>query len=294
MKFLSLIFLLFFSITLSAQTFSGKVIDSLTNQPIEYANITLLNRDYETYSNSFGSFSIDVNEKDEILLISSVGYKNKTIALKDYREDKNTINVYLAEDVDLLDEVFISTKKLKYTSAKTLGLNKKLKARTSFPFGYEFTNYIANPYKKNGIVNTVIISLNKQKEYDYLASFNIKFYEYDTRTQKPGALIHHDNLIIHPENKTYKLTLDVEELDIPFLENGICIGVEILNTKYEEPTKFMAKMAPKINFTHTKEKKILTWSRFRNKDWKIYTRQSRARKKDFINGEINIEVKIEK
>jgi len=239
-----------------------------------------------------GWFKINLNEEDKRLLISSIGYKNKIIDINEIIGD--SITVLLNEDIERLNEVVVTSKKVKYSNTRALGLNKRLKVRTSLPFGDEFSNLIRNPFNKKGKLQTVILSLNKAKEYDYLSSYNIKFYEYDEKTKEPASLLYFENLIITPENKTYKLKINVQDLDIPFPKNGICIGVEIVNTQYKEPIKSMAYMAPKINFTHTKEKEILTWSRFRNKNWKIDTRRSRARKNEFINGEINVEVKIEK
>ena len=283
-----------FLITLStySQSVNGKVIDSVTNNPIEYANITLINRDFGAYSNEKGQFKISLKEGDKSLLISSIGYKNKIVEIKEKITD--SITILLNEDIEKLNEVIVSSKKIKYSSIKTLGLNKRLKVRTSLPFGYEFSNLIKNSSNKKGILKTIILSLNKVKKYDYLSSYNIKFYEFDEKTNEPGDLLHYENLIVTPENKTYKLKIDVEELDIPFPKNGICIGVEIINTQYKESIKSMAYMAPKINFTHTKEKEILTWSRFRNKNWKIHTKRSSVRKNEYINGEINLEVKLEK
>jgi len=289
-------YILYLTFLISLNTFSqivkGKIVDSLTNKPIEYANIVLINRDYGTYSNKKGQFSIDIKEEDKKLLISSIGYKNKIFDIK--KNALDTIMISLNEEIERLNEVIISAKKIKHTSIKKLGLNKRLKVRTSLPFGYEFSNLIKNPFNKRGILKTVILSLNKVKTYDYLSSYNIKFYEYNEYTKNPGDLLHFENLIITPKNKTYKLKIDVDELKIPFPENGICIGVEIVNTQYEKPIKSMAYMAPKINFTHTKEKEILTWSRYRNKNWKVRTRKSQVKKNNYINGEINLEVKIQK
>ena len=138
----------------------------------------------------------------------------------------------------------------------------------------------------------VILNLNKSKEYDYLATYNIKFYEYNSVNKEPGELLYFKKLVINPENKTYELKIDVEELGITFPKNGICIGVEIVNDKYEQPTKSMAIIAPKINFTHT-DLKLLTWSRFRNKEWKSHTRKSPVAK-GFINGLVKIMVKFKK
>lgn len=53
----------------------------------------------------------------------------------------------------------------------------------------------------------------------------------------------------------------------------------------------MDKIAPSINFTHT-DQKVLTWTRYRNKEWKIGTSKSQV-KNSFVNAMINIEVQMQ-
>lgn len=290
MKYLLFTMFLLVSFNCLSQTITGKIIDSLTNSPIEYANVVLLNRDYGTYSNENGVFTMDTKGDDKKLVISAIGYCNKQLDLEKITSD--TLTIALNQKIEQLEEVLITTEKATYSSSKTLGLNQKLKIRTSLPFGYEFTNLIKNPFYKSGILETVIISLNKATTYDYLASYNIKFYEYNEETKQPGDVLYYKNLIVTPENKTYKLKIDVSDLKIPFSKNGICIGVEIINTQYDTPIKTMAQMAPKINFTHTKAPTLLTWSRYRNKNWKIRTRKSHVKKGHFSNGGINVNVNV--
>ncbi|MFK5983373.1 MAG: carboxypeptidase-like regulatory domain-containing protein [Flavobacteriaceae bacterium] len=272
----------------SQQIYKGRVLDSLSKKPLYLINVSYIKKDIGTYTDAEGFFEIKKDTTD-YLFISSVGYKEKKISINKY----NNVPILLSEKVEELEEVYISNKKIKYSEVKLVGLKKKLKVRTTLPFGYEFSNLIINPYKKKGVIKTVILDLNKSKKYDYLATYNIKFYNYDPIKKQPGELIYYRNIIINPKNKTYKLKIDVESLKIDFPENGVCIGVEIVNSKYDEPIKNMAIIAPKINFTHTKDFDILTWSRYRNKKWKERTRKSRV-KKEYINGSINLEVRIEK
>jgi len=296
MKPIIYLLILFISTTISAQTIKGKITDSLTQKPMAYVNISLLNRDHGAYTNEKGNFTISVEKEDRRLLVSSIGYHNKFIDIQDFtKENSYTQNIILNRDIEQLNEVIVSTKKPKYTSIKTLGFSNNIRIRTSLPFGTEFANLIKNPYGKNGIIKTVILSLNKAKEYDYLTSYNIKFYDYDGDTKQPGALIYYENVIVHPENKTYKLRIDVEELQIPFLRNGVCVGVEIINTRYKGKLKSLAYMAPRINFTHNTKREVLTWSRRVHKEkWNTMVRVSPFNKKKYTNGRINLEVRMEK
>ncbi len=283
------LFILFLSTKIFSQALTGTVFDNTTKKALELVNITFLNKNIGTYTTKEGKYKIMIADTTEVLLISSLGYKTETVLLSSLDLKRNPIlDIFLNPKSEELEEVVIQSTKLKYTSTKTLGLHKNLKVRTGFPFGYEFSNYIENPYHKEGKLKSVIISINRKKIYDYLANYNIKFYEYDPITKRPGKEIYLQNLYVEPENKTYKLKIDVEKYLIDFPVNGICIGVEILNKKYPHLNNQMDKIAPSINFTHT-DQKVLTWTRYRNKEWKIGTSKSQV-KNNFVNAMINIEV----
>ena len=283
--------ILLISTIANGQVLSGRINDLETELPIHLANVTFLEKDKGTYSNIDGTFELKVDGEKQIL-ISSIGYESKILTINEIDSFDQVLVIQLKPSTEKLTEVLITSKRTKYTSSRTLGKPKRLKVRTSLPFGYEFANLIENPKNQKGIVQEVILNLNKSREFDYLATYNIKFYSYNPITKKPDQLLHFKNLIIFPENKTYELKIDVTDLNIPFPKNGICIGVEIVNDKYDEPINSMSIIAPKINFNHT-DLELLTWSRYRNKKWKTDTRKSQIRK-GFINGLIKIKVKFEK
>lgn len=285
--------ILFVNISSFSQSINGRVIDSITKKPIEFVNITFVKKDLGVNSDNLGNFKIKIKETNDNLQISSIGYRKKYISLLSFNENKNyTLDIELSPKAEKLEEVIISNKKKNYSKIKTFGLSKKLKVRSGFPFGYEFCNYIKNPSNKFGKIQSVILSLNEKKEFDYLATYNIKFYEYDSIKKIPGEELYFENLIVEPQNKTYKLKINIDSLKINLPKNGICVGVEIINTKYKEEISSMSKIAPSINFTHT-QMEVLTWTRFRSKKWIIGTHKSQV-KKSFVNAMINIEGKLEK
>ena len=63
-----------------------------------------------------------------------------------------------------------------------------------------------------------------------MSDFNIKFYEYDSITHLPKAEIYSKNIIVSPKNKSYKMQINLDSLNIKIPKNGICIGLEIINT----------------------------------------------------------------
>lgn len=274
-------FLALFSVSVSAQTLDGIVIDGLTKRPLDLATIFFKDSKYTIFSDAEGKFSVEINPKDKIaiLVISSIGYEDLEIDLKGYSENRTHRKTFeLAPKVQLLDEIVISNEKIDYGSPKTINSKRTPRARFSFQFGTENVTFVQNPYFKNGKIKKVILSLDKLKKnnavpkwvMDYVTAYSVKFYKYDARNQKPGEELYSKNIIAEPENKSYDFIIDVDSLNIPFPKEGVCIGIEYLNTRYKNPKGSFALIGPSMNFyEEEKLKPIIAWSRYKGEDWEF-------------------------
>ncbi|AFL81772.1 hypothetical protein Aeqsu_2312 [Aequorivita sublithincola DSM 14238] len=123
MKYLISILLLQFSIFSSlGQEFeiSGIITDSINN-PIEYASIGVLNKSLGTVSNSNGEFKLILNceRKSDTLKFSSLGFKSEEFIISKL-DTENTLNIKLKTFAEPLNEVFLTSKKMKtYTDGKS-------------------------------------------------------------------------------------------------------------------------------------------------------------------------------
>lgn len=100
---------------------SGNITDSINN-PIEYANVGILNKPIGTVSNLDGTFLLNLSKENEndTLRVSSLGFKSQDILIADLIDKKSSLSIKLKKYVEILDEVVISSKKLKtYTDGKT-------------------------------------------------------------------------------------------------------------------------------------------------------------------------------
>ena len=104
-------------------------------------------------------------------------------------------------------------------------------------------------------------------EVDYITAYNIKFYSYDEKNNRPGDEIYGRNIIVEPQNKNQTLRIDLDSLAIAYPQNGICIGVETLNTKYHNPKKAGAYIGPSVKFRTMRESPVKSWVRYRQEDW---------------------------
>lgn len=286
--------ILFCNVTYS-QTLSGNVIDADSNVTIDLASVYFKESRYTIFTNSEGNFSvvIDPKNKKEALVISSIGYEDLEIDLKKYTENKEYKSTFkLIPKVQMLDEIKISNEKIDYSWAKTITSKRSPRAGFSFQFGTENVTLLQNPYFKNGKIKKVILSLKKATEdpkqpkwkIDYITAYNIKFYKYDARNQKPGEELYNKNIIVEPGNKTQDLVIDVDSLHIPFPKTGVCVGVEYVNTRYKNPKTNFASIAPTMNFyEEEKLKPIISWSRYRGVDWEFRHSFSNFRNRRYQN-----------
>ena len=104
--FLLVIFLI--SLNINSQnnfTFSGYVLDSQTNELVIGASVIIDELNIGTITNSYGFFSITVKEGNYSVKTQNLGYKDD---LQIISLNKNIIlNIYLAEEVESLDEVIV-------------------------------------------------------------------------------------------------------------------------------------------------------------------------------------------
>lgn len=261
------ILFLFLSNSLFAQNLQGIVYDAHTNEKLSLCNISFLKSNKGTNTNEQGWYKIDIsNHLNDSIKISYIGYASKTIALKEFvnKEKLYTLDIQLIEKTNQLKEIKIESSNAKYTKQHTLGEVKKANVGLFSVIGYETACLIENPYDKNGRLKRITLDLKKNHEADFIAKFNIKIYRFDKENNKPGEELLTKNLIIAPENRSYKLRIDVLEMKIPFPKDGICIGIELIDPNNE--SKSGDRIGPGFRFTF-KESKPLTWFNFRGKGW---------------------------
>lgn len=272
-----------FPSTFFAQTLVGKIIDKNTSQPIDATTVFFKESKYTLFSNKKGEFliNLDVNNEADEILISAIGYEDLVVKLIEYPKNKNNIAVFqLIPKIEQLDEVLISNEKIDYSWAKTISSKRKPKMGFSFQFGTENVRLVQNPYFKNGKIKKVILSLNKvtkdrkQPEWkiDYITAYSVKFYEYDVKNKKPGKELYDKNIIVEPSNKSQTFEINVDSLQISFPKTGVCVGIEYVNTRYENPKKVFATIAPVMDFYEEKNfKPALSWIRYRGEEKEFKT-----------------------
>jgi len=103
------------TLNIAAQAITGKVADQ-QQQPIEYANI-MIGDTYGVMSNTEGVFTVNTEglAPTDKVIISCIGFESVQLPLSELKE--GTYN--LKEKINVLDEVFITNKKLSATEILT-------------------------------------------------------------------------------------------------------------------------------------------------------------------------------
>lgn len=102
-KKLSFLLLLLPFCVLAQNTFSGKVLDKVSGQPIPGVNINVQGSTVGTSTDLDGKFQLPNVKKGDVVVFSFVGYKSQTVEFK----SQQSITVSLEEDASQLKEVVI-------------------------------------------------------------------------------------------------------------------------------------------------------------------------------------------
>ena len=289
-------------LSINAQTLVGIITDSLSNKPLAYANLSVLNSKYGTSTDSLGNYILEIkNHTNDTVLVSMLGFQTKKIPLHHFLDNTNALDIRMSGLNTNLDDVLLVYKKKKYTSAKNLGIpRKKIKFKSSVPIGYERSVFIANKSRRKGKIKSVSFYVKKADSdiYDmHPIYFRIKFYQKHAYNQGPGNAISYYDSILKPNNKNQKIQVNLDDFLIPFLETGIYVGIETVNPTPAEPTGSMYITTPNLIMTYNSEP--LTYSSFRGQPWTHLKRKMKWKAFGktsyyYTNPLIDVEVQFEK
>lgn len=212
-NFLLLIFLPF----LAVAQIRGVVKDSISGQPIPYANIWVENENVATTSEEDGTFSIAVaNTKN--LIFSALGYETKTL------KAAQVTLVFLNPKAFDLEEVVISNSI--GTKQNVIGLTENTVAQ-AFDNGpridVKFFPY-ASEYKKTPYLKKVTVYTDSRIED---ATVKLHFYKVDANGY-PGDELLQKELIVKVKNGTKINKIDLSDFGLVMPKNGLFVGFEKL------------------------------------------------------------------
>jgi len=217
--FLSIIFLAIK--TSSAQNCRGVLFDSITSQPVEFANIGIVGKGIGTVTNEKGEYNFFLPDSliNCDIKISMIGYKSKNFKAKNFA---SLSKVMMTQDPAMLQEVPVAVKK---SVVKVLGNNTTSSA-------------VSAGFKKNNLGAEIAIKLNIKHPKTHLKKFFVKInsstlekalfrfnvYSADEKGN-PKENILKQNIIIEPLQKTGLISFDLTPYNI-FVDEDVFIALE--------------------------------------------------------------------
>ena len=203
----------------------GQVIYALTEEPIPYVNIGLVDENIGTVSDEQGYFQLEIDPlqySQSNLRFSMIGFESKTYVLQEYLQ-KELLIIPLTEESTELEEVVVSTKRTKFET-KILGN----KTTTKFIYAAFTTNKLGNEMgfvvrqrKRPMILKKFNISL---VENDYgLIRFRLNFYS--VKNGLPTSTLLKENIIIETDTPSGIVSKDLAPYEI-VIDEDFFVSIE--------------------------------------------------------------------
>ena len=203
----------------------GQVIDALTEEPIPYVNIGLVDENIGTVSDEQGYFQLEIDPlqySQSNLRFSMIGFESKTYVLQEYLQ-KELLIIPLTEESTELEEVVVSTKRTQFET-KILGN----KTTTKFIYAAFTTNKLGNEMgfvvrqrKRPMILKKFNISL---VENDYgLIRFRLNFYS--VKNGLPTSTLLKENIIIETDTPSGIVSKDLAPYEI-VIDEDFFVSIE--------------------------------------------------------------------
>ncbi|MDG2386308.1 MAG: carboxypeptidase-like regulatory domain-containing protein [Flavobacteriaceae bacterium] len=203
----------------------GQVIDALTEEPIPYVNIGLVDENIGTVSDEQGYFQLEIDPlqySQSNLRFSMIGFESKTYVLQEYLQ-KELLIIPLTEESTELEEVVVSTKRTQFET-KILGNKTTTKliyaAFTTNKLGNEM-GFVVRQRKRPMILKKFNISL---VENDYgLIRFRINFYSVENGL--PTSTLLKENIIIETDATSGIVSKDLAPYEI-VIDEDFFVSIE--------------------------------------------------------------------
>ena len=155
--------------------YKGKIVDKKSGNTLPYASLIVSGMNISTISNSEGEFSLKIPKEVENpkIIVSFIGFKNKTVLLKDLKPEKTRIELepssvelpelnVVSKDAELLMRTVLEKKGVNYFNTQTL-----------------MTAFYRETIKKNRSyvsLSEAVVEINKQPYTSY-KSDGVKLYK---------------------------------------------------------------------------------------------------------------------
>jgi len=243
-----------------AQTYTGKVIDAQTGEPLPYVNVGIVGQNVGTVTDIEGVFKIrldDEHDRDS-LKISMIGYESRSWKVFDYKFIAKDSIVRLRKSNYEINQVEINSKRLR---SKLLG-----STTTSEFFTGGFTS--------NDLGNEIGVRINVGRKPVYLQNFSFNIAQnncdsllfrvnvYSLKNDEPDSSLLHENVLVGTRKKSGLITVDM----LPYalqIDDDFVIALEFIRPCPDRALQFSAAFLGSIYSRVTSQG---TWEKLKGFD----------------------------
>ena len=203
------------------QTINCVIVDSISKQGIEFANIGILNKGIGTVSDERGAFVLTVPDSlnNQICRVSMIGYEAKNIKVSSAVKSQTILLRPMSIN---LSEVGVSAKKTKF---KIVGNETRTEhVSAGFTTSYLGTELAVklNIKHKNTQLRKFMVNIVSQGTEN--PSFRLNVYKV-AKNGQPGENVLKENVIIHVEQMPCFINLDLTPYGI-YTDEDVFISIE--------------------------------------------------------------------
>ena len=236
------------------------IVDSITKEPIAYANIKFVKEDGGSYSNDKGVFKIKNTFRDSIQ-ISCLGYSSITRDVSNLRD-----TIFLVPGVQKIKEVVIHSgkPKLKKIGFKKSNLNWFGSANLQLGLLIKPTKENENTY-----INSILIpvknkhsNINKDKIDENFNSI-IKISVFSVKNDLPNEILLEAPITIYCNQSTGKvIEVDISNEYVQLEPTGVFICIEMVGEVSNGVIINQLNFLPALKFTNKKTKDFTFYKSF--------------------------------
>ncbi|TAH18987.1 MAG: hypothetical protein EAZ08_10020 [Cytophagales bacterium] len=216
-------FCIIFNISAQQTTLIGRIANE-SNVSLPYVSVFLLNKvNNGTFTDKDGVFKLNVYPEDT-LCISHIGYTSVKISVNDIGK-----TLLLKPNVLYLKETTIRSKKLKSFSKK-IGLNSE-KVSGMFCGMDKYAMFVKNPLYREGSIKSMYCKVYHAKDSKFKnlnIQLRVRIYSKNKINPYPNKDILQENIPIIIKYNQNNLAIDLSKYNIPFLKEGVFIGLDII------------------------------------------------------------------
>lgn len=211
---------------------NGIILDAENQEPIEFVNIGILNKNQGTISSPKGEFNLTLPKefKTDSITISHINYLPVKILAKSFKNQTIFLNPKTTE----LSEVVVSNKKIKNRKIGIKSYNRLLSTRvTSKSTDIIELAQLINIPSEEVKVKAVNFNIRKWSEVEGV-KVRINFYE--NVDNRPSEKIIYKNIIqeIPTERESDWIRIDLNSYDI-YISKDFFVGIEFI-PNFKNPT----------------------------------------------------------